>query len=483
MRVLFAATELAPFVKVGGLGDFAGSLPKALRRLGIDARVVMPAHAGVLRHAPETTSVARFSIGHRDGAMRAEVLQTELAGVPTYLVTGPPIAADGIVYTGRMDEEGRRFAFFSLAVVDLIHHLEWKPDVLHANDWHTALTPWILRERRMADDALRPIGSVLTIHNLPYAGHGAEDELHAFGITGTDDPRVPPELHATPMAHGLVAADQLVAVSEGYAKEILTPELGAGFHELLRARRPALSGILNGLDTEDWDPSLDAALDQHFSATDREAREPNREALSRELELEGDAPLVAFVGRLVGQKGVDLMIDALRQLREQRWRAVLLGTGDDNLERAALELAAEMPSRVAARIAFDERLARRIYAGADLLLVPSRYEPCGMAQMIAMRYGSVPVARETGGLADTVRDLDLSDRSTGVLFPEATAGSLAFAIRRGLALHARRERFDAVVAQGMDEDFSWARSAAAYARLYERIHEARGAAKRAEGGA
>lgn len=483
MRVLFATTEVAPLVKVGGLGDFVGSLPKALRELGVDARVAIPAHAGALSRVREPKRVARFPIDHRDGPLTAEVFEAELEGVPLYLVGGPPIAPEGITYTGRMDEEGRRFAFFSLAIVELLDRVDWQPDVLHANDWHTAIAPARLRERRTAEPRLARVASVLTIHNLPYTGQGSEGELDAFGIAGTSDERIPEHLRGTPMALGLVAADQVTTVSEGYAREILTPELGAGFHELLRARRPSLTGILNGLDLDAWDPATDLALEAR-PATDRATRALNRAALLRELDLRGgDAPILAFVGRLVPQKGLDLVIDALRRLRSERWQAAILGTGDPVLERAALELAAELPGRVAAKIAFDERLARRIYAGADALLVPSRYEPCGMAQMIAMRYGCVPVARETGGLADTVRDVDLSDRPTGVLSPDATPASLAFAIRRALAMIERRERWSALVANGASEDFSWRRSAEAYARLYERAHEARMNAVRIEGGA
>ncbi len=469
MRVLFVATEMAPAVKVGGLGDYVGSLPKALRAIGVDARVALPAHAGVLRRAPSPERVLSASIDHASGPLRADVWQSELGGVPVYLVGGPPIGEDSIVYTGRMDEEGDRFTFFSLAVLELARALEWRPDVLHCNDWHSAVVPWVLGARRPADRALRGIASLLTIHNLPYTGHGAEAQLEAFGVAPTSDQRVPPHLRRAPLALGLVGADRISTVSEGYAREILTPEMGAGFDELLRARRPELAAILNGLDVEAWDPATDTALEARFDAGDRFPRARDRAALLAELGLPDDgAPVLAMVGRLVAQKGVDLAIATLRMLPDERLRAVILGTGDPTLEASALALAEERPRVVAARVAFDERLARRIYAGADVLLLPSRYEPCGMAQMIAMRYGCVPVARETGGLADTVRDLDLSDRPTGVLFADASPSSLAFAIRR--ALRAReRSVWGELVDNGMREDFSWTRSARAYEELYARM--------------
>lgn len=473
MRVLFIATELGPWVKVGGLGDFVGSLPKALRAGGIDARVVIPAHAGVLRRAPSPRRISAFPIEHAGGAMTAEVFASELDGVPVYLVSGPPIPPESIVYTGRMDEEGRRFTFFSIAALELCRHLEQRPDVVHCHDWHTAVVPWMLRARR-TDADFASITSLLTIHNLPYTGLGAEAELRSFGIDGSTDERVPPELRGAPMTLGLLAADRISTVSAGYAREILTAEHGAGFDALLRSRRAELHGIPNGLDLASWDPQRDPALD----APGDRAR--NRAVLRQELGLpaDGDPPIVAFVGRMVAQKGVDLVLGALRTLREERWQAVFLGTGEPWLESAVLSLAAEESGRVRARIGFDERLARRIYASADLLLVPSRYEPCGMTQMIAMRYGAIPVARETGGLADTVRDLDLADAPTGVLFPEASAPSLAFAIRRALGWRSRPEKWAALMRTAMAEDSSWERSASAYAELYAEM--AREAASRAQ---
>lgn len=464
MRVLFIATELGPWVKVGGLGDFVGSLPKALRARGIDARVVIPAHAGVLRRAPSPSPFASFPIAHAGSPITAEVFASELDGVPVYLVSGAPIPPESIVYTGRMDEEGRRFTFFSIAALELCRHLEAPPDVVHCHDWHTAVVPWVLRARR-TDPDFAPIASLLTLHNLPYTGLGAEAELRRFGIDGASDERVPVELRGAPMALGLIAADRISTVSAGYAREILTPEHGAGFDALLRSRRAELHGIPNGLDLASWDPRTDPALDADGD------RASHRAVLRQELGLpaEGDPPIVAFVGRMVAQKGVDLVLGALRMLREEPWQAVFLGTGEPWLESAVLSLAAEEGGRVRARIGFDERLARRIYAGADLLLLPSRYEPCGMTQMIAMRYGAIPVARETGGLADTVRDLDLADAPTGVLFPEASAPSLAFAIRRALGWRRRPQMWAELIATAMAQDFSWERSAAAYESLYEEM--------------
>lgn len=454
--MLFVAAEVAPWLKVGGLGDVAGSLPQALRAIDVDCRLCLPGHGGILAHASDLKSVARYTIGHIGGVLEAEVLEGALGEVPAYFVTGAPIPENEVVYTGRMDEEGHRFTFFALAARELAHTL--KPDVLHCHDWHSALAT--------TTDA---VPTLLTIHNLPYSGRGAEISMGGFLMHGTPDPRVPPDLRGTPLAVGLTSADHISTVSEGYAREILGTEFGAGFEQLLQARQGEVTGILNGLDVEVWDPQRDAG----FSAERPEDRAAAVRALRERMDLpQDDVPVVAVVSRLVHQKGIDVAIEALRYLEgghlEGDFYAVILGTGEAHLEDAIRELAAARPDRVRAQLAFDDVLARQIYAGADMLLIPSRYEPCGMSQMIAMRYGCIPIARETGGLADTVLDHDLSDAPTGFLFPEPTARSLTFALRRALAVHARGG-FSTLQRNGMLTDFGWRRSARDYLHLYQRL--------------
>ncbi|MCA9604774.1 MAG: glycogen/starch synthase [Myxococcales bacterium] len=466
MQVLFAAAELAPWIQVGGLGDVVGSLPAALRAEGIDARVCIPAHAHVLDAAPDPTLVGRFEIPHASGALPAEVHLTRLGEVPVYMIGGPPIPPNGLVYTGRMDEEGHRFAFFSLAVIELARRLRPFVDVLHAHDWHASLAVWALARRRRGDPALRDVTSVLTVHNLPYAGFGTEGALDGFSIGASDDERLPPHLRRVPLALGLVAADAITTVSPGYAREILGGEHGHGFETLLRARHEDLTGILNGLDVERWDPAHDTALEMPYSATDPSGRARCRTALARELGLPTELPIVGVISRLVAQKGIDVAVGALRRLGEG-FAAVFLGEGEPHLEYETRALAKDLPGRVHARIGFDAALARRIYAGADMLLLPSRYEPCGMTQMIAMRYGCLPIACETGGLADTVADLDLDASPTGLLFPEPTAAGAAFALRRAFAARARGAIWEGMVENAMARDFSWRASARAYVAKYE----------------
>jgi len=310
---------------------------------------------------------------------------------------------------------------------------------------------------------------VLTIHNLPYVGWGAGPAMRAFGLVPGELPLVPPEGRELPLPIGLALADRITTVSPGYAREILTPEFGAGLDGLLRSRRGQLSGILNGLDLELWDPTTDAALATRYDAGDLDARAENKRALQRELSLpeRPDVPVLAVISRLTGQKGIDLVPDAIRALApDHAFQVVLLGSGDRPVEEQLLRLGGELGERVRVKIGYDDALSRRIYAGADALMIPSRYEPCGLTQMIAMRYGCVPVARDTGGLSDTVRDLDLHDESTGFLFPVASAASLAFGLRRTLATYAHPYRFRMLQKNGMRQDFSWARAASMYARLY-----------------
>jgi len=472
MHVLFVAAEVAPWMKVGGLGDVVGSLPPALRGVGVDARICVPAQAGVLDAAPSPKVVHRFDVPHRGGALPAQVWETRLGDVPAYLVGGPPIPAHGLIYTGRMDEEGHRFTFFSLAALELARRLEPRVDVLHCHDWHSSVAAWVLGRRRAEDPALRSMATVLTVHNLPYAGHGAEGALDAFGVPGTDDGRLPAHLRYVPLGLGLAGADALTTVSRGYAREILGAHHGHGFDELLRARRDDLTGILNGLDMVAWNPADDDALAAPFDADDRAGRAACREALAHELGLRTDLPIVGIVSRLVAQKGIDVAVGALRAL-PHGIAAAILGEGEPHLEYEARQLAHERPGQVSATIGFSAGLARRIYAGADMLLLPSRYEPCGMAQMIGMRYGCVPVACETGGLADTVHDVDLSDRPTGVVFPEATVPSARFALRRALKARERGSPWDRMIDHGMRSDFSWRASARDYVKTYERAAKAR----------
>lgn len=483
MNVLFLTAELAPFTKVGGLGDVAGSLPRALRERAVpsedalDVRVFTPLHGGAKKRITSALeTVAEVKVDHPSGAIPAAALRTVHEGVPIYFVESPVLDEDGPVYHMDSGWDAHRFAVFSLASIQIASAIGFPIDILHAHDWHTSPAIAAVHRARFSDPSRARARTVLTVHNLPYVGWGAGPAMRAFGLVPGDLHLVPPEGRELPLPIALSLADRITTVSPGYAREILGPEFGAGLETLLRSRRAVLSGILNGLDLERWDPATDPALAAHFDSDHVEARNECKRALQRELALpERDVPILAVISRLSAQKGIDLVPDAIRRLApEHPFQLVLLGTGDRALEEQLLKLGGELGERVRVKLGFDDAMSRRIYAGADVLMLPSRYEPCGLAQMIAMRYGCVPVARDTGGLSDTVRDLDLHDDSTGFLFPVATGASLAFGLRRALATYAHPYRWRMLQKNGMRQDFSWAQAATMYARLYADLGSTRG---------
>jgi starch synthase len=480
MKVLFIASEADPLVKVGGLGDVAGSLPRALLSLPtrltngekLDVRLVIPYHAAVRQKISDAKLAACFSIPHKDGPVPGQALSIELDGLKVYMISGSPIPFQGSVYSTNAREDADKYIFFSLAALELARQLNWKPDILHANDWHTAASVYELAAQRSADPFFANTRSVLSIHNLPFMGSGAEESMKSFGLTISENSALPEWARHFPLPLGLEAADQLVAVSPTYAKEILTPNFGCGLQDFLQTRRDSISGIINGLDTALWDPSNDPALPSTYTQKDLPARWSNKQALLAEFSLVADnnLPLLAMIGRVDQQKGFDLAVKALRQLTDTPWQAILLGTGDPIMEESCRKLEKEFPNRVRAAIRFDAQLSRRIYGGADMLLMPSRYEPCGLAQMIAMRYGCVPIAHATGGLKDTIIDLPKIAR-TGFLFGEASPEALAVAIHRGLDSFQNRREWQAIQLQGMKQDFSWQHSALAYAQIYFNLTE------------
>jgi starch synthase len=479
MRVLFLAAEAAPLVKVGGLGDVAGSLPRALRSLGHDVRVAIPGYGAIdwMRWKPALR--ARFPVPHAWGDQNAEIYETESDGVPVLLVTGPPILHGGPVYGSHIGEDAPKFIFFSLAALWSCEAIGWKPDLLHAHDSHTGPAVYWLATEGRRNAFFRSVASLLTIHNLPYTGEGAGRYLGDYGIETS------PALEALPgwardsmLGVGLVAADWLSTVSPTYAREILTPQGGRGLDGLLRTRQERLTGILNGIDENSWNPATDAALPERFGADSLDRRAVNKRALREEAHLEPDprAPLLGAVSRLDDQKGLDVAVPAVRRWLELGGAFILLGSGDSGLKGAYAAIARDFPHRAGVRLGFDGNLARRIYGGADLILIPSRYEPCGLTQMIAMRYGAPPVARRTGGLADTVVDAGEAGGGTGWMFDELSPGSLLDALERAARVYRDPERFREVQRRGMSQDFSWRNPARRYSELYERIRQWRDAA-------
>jgi starch synthase len=468
LKALFLSAEATPLAKVGGLADVAGELPPALRALGIDVLLAVPLHPGTNAADVRIHRSLEFDVASAQGPLKGVAYVGAVRGQPVMLIDGDPIRAAAGVYADA-ETNGRKYGFFSMAALEACRALGWRPEIVHANDWHAAPAIYWLSAHRPGDEFWRAAATILTIHNLGFMGAGSEIALQLFGLHPAEDPRVPDWARALPLPLGLLTADWITTVSPSYAEEIRTPEFGYGLEALLRSRSSRLEGILNGIDAAGWDPGSDPQLPAPFTAERLEARQRNRRELRRELRLPdlADTPILSMVTRLDSQKGVDLALDAMALLEEETWQFVLLGTGDRDLELRAQSFARSQIGRARAVLRFDAGFSRRVYGGADLLLVPSRYEPCGLSQMIAMRYGCVPVVRATGGLKDTVRDEAEGD-GTGFAFPAPSASDLSGALRRALRAFADRGRWAALQARAMSADFSWPRSAERYVNLYRR---------------
>lgn len=480
LRVLFAAAEADPIIKVGGLGDVTGSLPRALRALGrestmgttLDVRLVIPFHPAIRARIDPPRLIKTLLVPHPYDPIPAQAYLTHVDDLPVYLIDGAPISAGNEVYSLDTRRDGEKYTFFSLAILELARALDWQPHILHANDWHTALSVHMLRAGQR-DDFFAETHTILTVHNLPFMGSGTEEALASYGIPPAIDTRLPPWGAYQPLPMGMSAAEAITTVSPGYANEILTPEFGSGLQDFLQMRAGSITGILNGLDESLWDPSTDRALVARYNKETLDRREENKAALLKEMALPArlDLPLLIFIGRMDRQKGLSLALEALREIADLPWQCILLGAGDPGLQKDAQQLEVDFPNRVRTAIRFDAQLSRRMYAGGDMLLMPSRYEPCGLAQMIAMRYGCVPVARATGGLRDTIRDEADPANSTGFLFEEASSDAMTEALQRAISAYNDSRGWRARQLCGMQQDFTWQRSAQAYVHLYNKLLE------------
>ena len=485
IKVLFLAAEANPFIKVGGLADVAGSLPHTLRPLrvrstirsasansdeipAVDVRLVIPLHNAIRNRNLPLKVTTEFTIEHAQGPIPVQVFETDRNGMIVYLIASELISDDEQLYHADASQDGPKYTLFSLAALELVRKLKWSPDVLHANDWHTALAVYALDILRSSERFFKKSISVLGLHNLPYLGVGAGDALAPFGLTPAYGSALPWWAQDMPLPMGLLTANHIVTVSPGYAQEILTPEYGSGLDEFLQSRSQDITGILNGIEIQDWDPNSDLTLAANYSLDRLESRRDNKAALQNELGLpiDPDIPLLTMVTRLDPQKGVDLLPNALRQVADLAWQAVILGTGTPSLEGMMRALETSFPDRLRAVVRFDSKLSRRIYSAADAILIPSRYEPCGLTQMIAMRYGCIPIAHATGGLRDTIQDYADFSHSTGFLFQGATSENLGSALRRALRVFSERELWHAMQTRGMQKDFSWESSAKQYLDLY-----------------
>ncbi len=484
MRIVFATAEVSPIAKTGGLGDVCGSLPKALARLGHEIVVFMPFH----RQAREwfassgasiEEAVPAMQILWADWAVPATILRASLPGsqVPLYLVANDAFFDREQIYAPRSDgyDDGiERFAFFCRAIVHGCEQLGIAPDILHAHDWHTALLPVYLDSGLRSSGPFRGTRSVYTIHNLNYQGIGRPSQFASVGLHSrywaADAVEHFGEINL--MKGGIIFANQVTTVSPNYAREIQTPAYGAGLDGVVRSLSFKLSGILNGIDTDRWDPGSDPDIPSHYDAGHLNGKALCKRALLREAKLRFHArtPLLSFVSRLADQKGVDQLLAALPRLLRAGAQALVLGSGEARFEAALAQLGEEHGDRCRVWIGFDDARAHRIYAGSDMLLMPSVYEPCGLNQMYALRYGTLPVVRLTGGLADTVVPFDGTnhEEANGFGFRALGGEELFRATWIGVLNHRDGTVWKQLQRNAMAADFSWHRSAEQYESVYRR---------------
>ena len=479
MNVVFASAEAAPFVKTGGLGDVAGSLPAALQNAGANVIVMVPLYGTISdEYKSKMEHVAEFyvSLGWRNEYCGLERL---IHNGVTYLFVDNKRYFDRDYPYGFFDD-GERFAFFSKAITESLQYLPdgFMPDILHCNDWHTALAPVFLREFYQGIPLYENVSTIFSIHNIAFQGQFSAKVLEdicglahipaaAFQLTCGHDA-------VNFMQGALNYSDAITTVSPTYAGEIQTPAYGEHLDGVLRRRREALQGIVNGIDTDHFNPETDPVIAQNFSASDRSGKAVCKAKLQEELGLtvRDDQPLMTMVTRLTRQKGMDLVTYALDRILSNGVQVAVLGTGDYEYENALRYFASKYPGQMSARIQFDPALSQRMYAGSDMFLMPSLFEPCGLSQMIAMRYGTLPVVRETGGLKDTVIPYNYeTGEGTGFSFANFNGDEMGDAVFRGARLFwDNRDAWNNVVTQAMNQDFSWTRSASKYMDLYRWMH-------------
>jgi len=481
-KVLFLAAEAAPYSKVGGLADFAGELPAALRELGLDVRLMMPRYGAKVAggSAPSSVRPLGRAIQVPVGPMEepAYVIEASAALIPTYLISNEQYFSSRERVYG-FGDDAQRFVYFSRAVVAAVETLGWTPDLIHANDWHTAAVPAWLGTYGRSSSVHRKIASLFTVHSLAYQGvYGRL--LLSFGRMS----RVPHLSAEQPgkvnwVAQGIAHSDVVNTVSPSYAAQMRSGELDSALKQLLVAKGERFVGIPNGIDMRVWDPAADSALVQAYDAHSTRLRAVNKTALQRELQLNTDpsVPLLGLVTRLDRTKGIEILVEAISDLLQQREaQFALLGTGEAEYETSLKELQARFPRNVRVACRFDDRLARRFYAGLDLYLAPSLTEPASTGVLLAMRYGAVPVVRMTGGLRDSVIDYRSDPRTgTGFGFEEYSSRALGIAIGAALeVLGTNHQGWLSIQCRAMSIDHSWATSARRYAALYEdacRAHE------------
>ena len=480
LKVAFISSEVFPFAKTGGLADVSGALPKYLARQGQEVIIIMPKYSKIdeqrfgLREAGVSVQVD-FAGETKEYRL---LVSEHIPGVKTYFVDAPEFYDREELYgtpNGDYPDNALRFGFLAKSVLAILRALDFRPDIIHCNDWQTGLVPLYLRERCKQDDTFfSGIKTLFTIHNIAYQGIFSHEELPKLGLGWEHFVMNGLEFwgKVSFMKGGIVYSDAVSTVSRTYSQEIQTSEFGYGLEDILRSRSDVLFGIPNGIDPEEWDPSTDDEIAARFSVENIDAKQENKRALAEEngLEYASERPIVGMITRLAAQKGLDILSQCLEELVSLGINFVILGTGDEEYHRIFEGFRDRLSGKVGVHIMFDAAMAKRIYAGSDMFLMPSRYEPCGLGQLISMRYGTVPIVRKTGGLADTVFEFDPAKLTgTGFLFSEYSAGALTETVKRALNLYKDQQRWRKLVENAMNYDSSWDRSSAEYVKLYQKV--------------
>ncbi len=475
LKVLFVASEAVPFIKTGGLADVAGSLPKELQVQGLDVRVVIPKYSSI----PEqyTSKMKHIYDGVVNVAWRQQFCGVECLeynGVKTYFIDNEQYFNRDALYG--YDDDAERFSFFCRAVLEMLPQIDFIPDVIHCNDWHTGLVSVLLKAEYGQAELYSQIRTIYTIHNLKYQGvFGKEIMSDVLGLDWKhyNEGGLECDNCVNFMKGAIVYSDYITTVSETYAKEIQYPYYGEGLDGLLRDRWQYLQGIVNGIDYDIYDPKTDKRIFANYDVTTIEKKAENKVKLQQQLGLpvRRDVPMLAIVARLVSAKGLDLIAHIIDELvQNEDVQLVVLGTGDREYEDLFRTLAWHYPTKVSANITFNNDLAHRIYAASDIFLMPSQYEPCGIGQLIALHYGSIPVVRETGGLKDTVHSYNKYSRvGNGFTFANYNAHEVLFSIKRALGYYSDSSIWEKVVINAMNSDYSWTQSAKQYKELYYRL--------------
>jgi len=474
IKVLFAIAEAEPFAKTGGLGDVGGSLPQVINRLQGEARVMMPKYASIPSSLKESlVYLTCFTVPLGWRRQYCGLWETEYQGVHYYFIDNEYYFEREKVYG--YGDDGERFAYFSRAVLEcLIHLKEFRPDLIHCHDWHTALIPVMLKEYYGGNPFYVGIKTLLTIHNLKFQGVFPKEVLGDWLGLEENSPGAESLVYRSGvnfLKGGLLSVDGITTVSPSYGAEILTPEFGEGLEDFLQKRKERITGILNGIDREKYHPGKDPVLFAHYpSPTWKKENKEKLQALLN-LPVKKDVLFIAIVSRLTDQKGLDLLTPIMEEILKMEIQLVVLGTGEKKYEEMFLSFAQKYPEKLAVKIMFHEELARKIYAGADLFLMPSRFEPCGLAQMMAMRYGTIPLVRETGGLKDTVIPFNQEAGSgNGFAFTSYSSAALLSTLKEAVQIFREdRPAWQGLMDRAMEADFSWEKSAQKYFDLYQEI--------------